>query len=335
MFVNSRSWLSGRGGTSGRRLRLSAAHDEWNHVGIALAAIDLGYFADEGLDDVELITFPEDTGELLDREAMQVNLIAEGTVDIGIDPRTTFVLEAKDQKRPVCIVAARRKNHAFVLFGQKGLKSIEELRGATLMTGHRGGANDVMLRQVLQDSGIVPDEDVTITYTGGPMHDTYRTTQAFRAGEHGPAFLAPTAEVPGLIEDGFPILADLRVLYPARHDRVTAANERFVSEHPDLLKAYLRGMLRACRYVLEPDNGPQFKEMVQRAGFLNTEPQQLAFDSLLEGWQSRGSTDLALPREGVELILKEGQEAGTLSSNLRVDEVLRLEVLGEAQRELA
>src|SRR5512132_3522586 len=113
MLVNARSWLSGTGGA--RRLRVSAAHDEWNHVGIALAGIDQGFFADEGLVDVELITFPAESGELLDREAVQVGLIAEGVVDIGVDPRTTFVLEAKDRGEPVAIVGARRKNHAFVL----------------------------------------------------------------------------------------------------------------------------------------------------------------------------------------------------------------------------
>src|SRR2546423_8591465 len=61
MLVQPRSWLSPRDtrGSSGARLRLTAAHDEWNHVGIALAAIEQGYFAEEGLPDVELITFQE------------------------------------------------------------------------------------------------------------------------------------------------------------------------------------------------------------------------------------------------------------------------------------
>ncbi|MEA2638664.1 MAG: NMT1-like family, partial [Chloroflexota bacterium] len=184
MLVNTRSWLSGHSG-DGRRVRLSAAHDEWNHVGIALAGIDQGFFAEEGLADIELVTFPGEAEALLDREAAQVRLIAEGAVDIGIDPRTTFVLEAHDQGEPVAIVAARRRNHAFVLFGQKSLTTIGELRGATLITGHRGGANDVMLRQVLHDSGLVPDEDVTIEYIGGPMHDSFGVAQAFREGRYG------------------------------------------------------------------------------------------------------------------------------------------------------
>jgi ABC-type nitrate/sulfonate/bicarbonate transport system substrate-binding protein len=335
MLVNARTWLSGKGQGSGTRVRLSAAHDEWNHVGIALAGIDQGFFAEEGITDIELITFPGEVEALLDREATQVGLIADGAVDIGIDPRTTFVLEAKDQGRPACIVAARRKNHAFVLFGQKGMSSIDELKGMTMITGHRGGANDTMIRQVLQDSGLVPDEDVEIEYTGGPMHSGGETVRRFREGKQGPAILASTAEVPALTAEGFPILADLRVLYPSRHDRVTAANERFVVEHPDLLEAFLRGMIRSCRYVLDPANGPVFKDIMLRAGFLNTESQRQEFDGLFAGWQTRGTRDLSLPREGIELIVDEAQRAGRISPSFRVDDVLRLDALGKAQAALA
>lgn len=334
MLVNARTWLSGRGG-SGRRLRLSAAHDEWNHVGIALAGIDQGFFVDEGITDVELITFPGDSDELLDREATQVRLIAEGVVDVGIDPRTTFVLEAKDQGRPVCIVAARRKNHAFVLFGQKGLSSIAELRGMTLVSPHRGGANDTMLRQVLADSGLVPDEDVTFEYAGGAMHNSYEHVRAFQAGRFGPAILSSTAEAPQLLSEGYPVLADLRTLYPSRHDRVTAANERFAAEHPAMLKAFLRGMIRSCRYVLDPANAAEFRDMIIRAGFLDTEQQRQGFDGLFSGWQTRGSRDLALPRDGIELIADEAKRAGRISPTFQVDDVLRLDALTAAQKELA
>lgn len=333
MLTTARTWLSGKG--SGPRVRLSAAHDEWNHVGIALAGIDRGFFAEEGIADIELITFPGDVDALLDREALQVRLIAEGAVDVGIDPRTTFVLQAKDQGQPVCIVAARRRNHAFVLFGQKGLRNIEELRGKTLITGHRGGANDTMLRQVLTDCGLVPDEDVAITYVGGPMHSGGEAVRQFRAGKLGPAILASTAEVPALIEEGYPILADLRAMYPSRHDRVTAANERFAGERADLLEAFLRGMIRSCRWVLDPANAAEFKAIIERAGFLRTEQEREAFDGLFAGWQTRGSRDLSLPREGIELIADEARRAGAISPSLRVDDVLRLEALGRAQRALA
>jgi ABC-type nitrate/sulfonate/bicarbonate transport system substrate-binding protein len=167
------------------------------------------------------------------------------------------------------------------------------------------------------------------------MHDSFHVTQAFRAGKYGPAFLSPSAEVQGLLDDGFPILADLRVMYPSRHDRVTAANERFVNEHPDLLRAFLRGMIRSCRYVLEPSNRDPFRATMVQAGFLESQQAQESFDDLFGGWQTRGTRDMALPRDGVELIAAEEKKSGRLSPSFGVDQVLRLEVLAQAQLALA
>lgn len=334
MLVQPRSWMSSDRTRGGPRLRLSAAHDEWNHVGIALAAMEEGFFAQEGLTDVELISF---AGEavLLDREAAQVDLLAKGIVDIGIDPRTTFVVEGKNAAEPVCIIAARRKNHAFVVIGQKGLLSIDDLRGRSMCMSVPGGATDVMLKQVLADRGYQIGEDFEIQYVGGNMHDSANVTVAFRAGKYGPAILASTTNAPKLIEDGYPVLADLRKLYPSRHDRVTGANEDFVAKHPELVKGFLKGMMRACQFVLDLNNAARFKQIMIDAGFLTTQREQDNFDGLFMGWQERVSTDLVLPMDGIELIVDEERRAGKVADSFRAQDVLRLESHGQAVAELA
>lgn len=337
MILQPKSWLSSSSarGSRRRRLRLGAAHNEWNHVGIALLAMEAGFFAEEGLTDVELITFDEESSELLDREAGQADLLAEGVVDIGIDPRTTFILEAKNQQKPVCIVAARRKNHAFILIGQKGLQSIQDLRGKSVDMNHRGGATDVMMRQLLKDSGLEPDRDVPFVYSGGAMHDLAGVAQAFTDGKYGPAFLATVGgEVDRMVADGYPVLADLRELYASRHDRVTAANEVFCRENPDLLKGFLKGMIRGCRFVLDLRNKDRFKKIVIDAGFLTSEREQHSFDKLFEAWQDRISLDLSLPRDGIDLIVEEQKKAGRISPSFTAEMVLRLDALHEAQKSL-
>jgi len=331
-----RSWIStssgGRGST--RRVRASAAHNEWNHIGIALAAMEEGFFAREGLTDVEIISFPEEQGELLDREAMQVDLLARGVVDIGIDPRTTFVLEANAEGKPVAIVAARRKNHAFVFVGQKGIQTLEDLRGKTLDTGHPGGASDVMTRQLLKDHGFEPDKDVYFAYKGGPMHDPAGSFKAFLEGKLGPAKLTMPEEAEKLAKAGFNILLDLRKHYPSRHDRVTAANTNFVREHPDLLKGFLKGMISGCRFVLDPKNRERFAEILQGAGFLTEEREHRSFDALINGWQERVSRDLSLPLDAIELITGEQKRANRLAASFKTADALRLDELQKAQSEL-
>ena len=85
MLVQPKSWISPPSKSAGTRLRVSAAHAEWNHVGICLLAMEEGFFRDEGITDIEVVSFWEETGKLADRERVQVDLLASGAVDIGID----------------------------------------------------------------------------------------------------------------------------------------------------------------------------------------------------------------------------------------------------------
>lgn len=329
-------WLGFSNGDKslGRRLRVSAAHDEWNHIGIAIAALEEGFFAAEGFGDIELMTFDDSGEETPDREALQMDLLSDGVVDIAIDPMTRLVLEAKDKNRPVCIVAARRKNHASVLVGEKGLRSIHDLRRKMVKIGQRGNTTDTMMRQVFKDHRLKPDEDVEFSY-GGLIRDPAGVTKAFMEGKYGAAILAPVGVWQSLVEAGYPILADLRQLYPSRHDRVTAANEVFSKEHPELLKGFLKGMIRGCEFVLNGKNKGRFKDVMLKAGFLTSEREQNSFDDLFAGWQERVSPDLSLPLEGVQLIVKEQEQAGKISSSFKAEHVLRLESLREAQFELS
>jgi ABC-type nitrate/sulfonate/bicarbonate transport system substrate-binding protein len=169
------------------------------------------------------------------------------------------------------------------------------------------------------------------------MHDSAGTIQAFMEGKYGPAILK--THVQPLIEAGYPVLADLKKLYPSRHDRVTGGNASFVQEHPETLRGFLKGMIRACRFVLEQENNQlknkkKFKEMIIKAGFLTSEREQRSFDNLFDDWQVRVSRDLSLPMDGIQLIVDEQKKAGKISPSFNVEDVLRLDALGQAQRDL-
>ena len=204
----------------------------------------------------------------------------------------------------------------------------------TVEMGHRGGATDVMMRQLLKDQGMEPDQDVRVSYTGGPMHDPAGVARAFKGGHYGPAMLAIDREATGFVQEGYPVLADLRELYPPRHDRVTAANVNFSKEQPDVLKGFLKGMFRGCRFVLELRNRERFTQMIRKADFLTTEREERSFADLFNGWQDRVSRDLSLPLDGIELILNEQKKAGKVTPSFDLGDVLRLDALKRAQLDL-
>jgi ABC-type nitrate/sulfonate/bicarbonate transport system substrate-binding protein len=335
MIVQPRTWLSvaERGPHQATRLRVSAAHAEWNHVGIALVAMHERFFAAEGLPEVELIAFPEGATGLTDREDIQIDLLARGAVDVAIDPGTKFVLEARHAGESMCIVAARRTTHAFTVIGQKGLRSVHDLRGMTLDMGNRGAAPEVMFREYLKDNGIDPERDVSLVYSGGNMHNRTAHRDAFLAG-HPILMVATKEETAKFVADGYPVLADLGAIYRSRHDRITAANEHFVRNHPEVLKAFLKGLIRGCNYVLEPGNRPRFEQIIRESGFLVDEHERQNYEGLYAAWHARVSRDLALPREGIERIVQEEQRAGTLPASFGVDDVVRLDALNWAQTEL-
>ena len=114
-FSNCVSWLQSASipsrASSYARLRISSAHHEWNHDVQVLVAMDKEYFKEEGLEDVELIVFPDD-------EAAQLEALANGFLDVAIDPLIHRVLAAQDQGADIYIVAEvyRRSHqcHAFV-----------------------------------------------------------------------------------------------------------------------------------------------------------------------------------------------------------------------------
>ncbi len=93
--------------------------------------MEKGYFREEGLEDVELIAFPDD-------ESAQIEALASGLVDVALDPQTRRILAKRDQGVQIYIVAARRGRYSFVIFGQKWMRSIEDLRGQTLYLDEEG-----------------------------------------------------------------------------------------------------------------------------------------------------------------------------------------------------
>ena len=68
-----RSWLDWNLSNSGRRrsslhprIRISSAHDEWNHVVIPLIALAKGFFAVEGLEDIHWFHPEKERKEILE-----------------------------------------------------------------------------------------------------------------------------------------------------------------------------------------------------------------------------------------------------------------------------
>ncbi len=325
-FGSLRGWLSlgmRHKPSSHPPIRISAAHHEWNHVVIPLVAMAKGYFAEEGLNEVEFVT--------LGNEAWQIEALSEGSIDFGVDPQTRFVLASADQGTGITIIGARRKSHSFVLVGQADIKSVQDLKGKRVVLGAKGMAGDIQARQMLKDSGLDLDKDIEFIYTGA-IHDTARVKKIF-FDKGAEATTAGVQEVDQYLRDGYSLLADTRKLYPPRQDRITVASSRIIREHPATVKAFLKGIMRASLFCLQESNQDEIKSIVLEAGFA-WEVIQDTFYRHLQSFHVRLAADLTLPVEGVVQVVKEQQDSGNLPPSFVLDPVINLGPLKEAQREM-
>lgn len=319
-----RIWLAveGKTGSRERPFRISAAHDEWNHLAIPLVAMERGFFSEEGLHHVELIA----TGD----EEAQVKGLEQGWIDLGVDPLTSMVLAANSQGKTLFIGGARRKGHTFHLYGGKEIKQIEDLMGKRIIIGARNGATDIQAREIFRRFEMEPDKDVQFVYHG-TMHDMPQTLRFLEEGK-GEAVMVSVSFARQMDQEGYPMLVDGGKFFPPRQDRVTAVSDLAVTEHFDSVVSCFRGMMRAAKVVLDPQEREAIRHLVQRRGFPTDGPEDRhRFNVLLDSLYFRIDPTFTLPINGLTEILKECQRDGLVPRDFQLDNVLRLDPLKTAQ----
>ncbi len=319
-----RCWLAvdGNQGSRERPFRISAAHDEWNHLAIPLVAMERGFFAEEGLRHVELVATED--------ESEQVKGLEQGWFDLAVDPLTSMVLTANAGGKAVYIGGARRKGHTFHLYGAKGLRQVEDLRGKRIIIGAPNGATDVQAREILLRFGLEPDKDVFFTYHGN-MHDMPQTLQSLEEGK-GEAVMVSVSFSRHMEEKGYPMLVDGQRFFPPRQDRVTAVSDLALRERFDSLVSCFRGMMRSSEVVLDPGQREAIRRLVQTCGFPTENPEDRhRFEEMLNSLYYRIDPRFNLPIEGLAEILKECQRDGFVPADFQLDHALRLKPLKTAQ----
>jgi ABC-type nitrate/sulfonate/bicarbonate transport system substrate-binding protein len=117
-------------------------------------AIDKGFFQQEGLQ-VEFIVMPTSTG------------IAALIGEVDYSTTASSAIGAAVRGLPIKILMfyVQRPYHAIV--AQKGIKSINDLRGKTISTSGPGGAAYEVPRVIIEHYGMKPDKDVRFIFVGG------------------------------------------------------------------------------------------------------------------------------------------------------------------------
>lgn len=210
---------------------ISLAHDIYFFPGFV--AKDKGFWQANGID-VEIVYF-KGGGDI-------ITAAGAGKILIGTAPASTIAM-AVMRGAPIKMVSTRAiSGKGLCLIARNELKTWDDLKGKKIGITRFGGSLDFMIRKSLIKNGLDPEKDVSILPLGGKS-----------ANEA--AFLTQKT-------DAFGWTLDVAKKFEKKYDTSTIhfnvslpsgifANNKMISEQPDLVKRVLKSWYQATIYMKE------------------------------------------------------------------------------------
>ena len=289
---------------------LATGHHHLFHMVAAIVARERGYFDAEGAGECDFLS----TGS----DAKTIEGMKEGLYQVGLDPKPFLILEAKNKGTDFFIVGGFLNSPAYAFMARKGVKTLTDLEGKRVSVREPDGIDCRFTRQVFRRAGLDADRMVQWVCNGSPSRRFQQPL--FDSGEIDAAMVIQR-DVPGMIEDGYPLLADLREVYPHGYAvRVTAVRGDVIREEPERLTALLRALIRAYRFMNR--NYPETLQIIARAGYKLDKDMDA---SLWEGKYhmfERIPLDGAVGVQGLNQVIEEEKAAGKLAETFAVEDIL-------------
>ena len=198
----------------------------------------MGFFAQNGVKPDFIVT---------GSSAANAQQLTAGSIDIG-EISTTQLIEANLGGAPIVGALNRTNNAPYAIVGKKGLNSIAQLRGKTIIVG---GSNDITLvfmNTVLAAYKLKPD-DVTYTFAGG----TGERFAALMSGTVDAAILLPPFSFRAETA-GYPELDNVEKYYQRFPFDTFSVRTDWGKKNSDVLVAYLRSVLQSLAWLYDPAN---------------------------------------------------------------------------------
>ncbi|MDX1499426.1 MAG: ABC transporter substrate-binding protein [Woeseiaceae bacterium] len=194
------------------------------------------------------------------------------------------------------------------LFVAPGIESFDDLRGKTLAvdavdTGYAG-----VLIYMLRENGLMLNEDYELKSVG----NTRLRTESMLRGETVAGFIRWTDEVRNR---GFTVLAHSEDYVKDYSRNVAAARTDWAASHRDLLVRYIRAMVGAADWLLDPANRDEAIAVLAAAGDTSVEAATADYEEALDpdvGFIPR----LRIERPGLETVIALREVMGVMQPPL-------------------
>ena len=194
-------------------------------------AKDAGIFARNGLD-VQLV-----------RATSSVAVMALISGELGIiEVAGPAIIRSDLRGADLVFVAAGVVTLNYWLMSAKQIKTAERLKGGVIGSSDLSGSSFISIQFALRKLGLNPEKDVAIIRAGG----TPERLVGLRTGRLQATVLNPPTSYVAQ-KEGFNLLTDVTGM-PFQHNGV-ATSKRFIREHPDLVRAYVKSQIEAVHLM--------------------------------------------------------------------------------------
>jgi ABC-type nitrate/sulfonate/bicarbonate transport system substrate-binding protein len=317
------------------KIILATGHAHAFHRASTLAALNNGYFLDEGLSKVEL----KATGEC----SLTVESLKSGNIDFGLDVRSGLILEENNKGSKVYIIAGMLNHLDMTFIGARDIKSIGDLRGKKIGIIEKGGGREVpWMRMLLRKERIDPDKDVTWVLDCGYTSLDIQGPRLDR-GDYQATVLSAHHKRPELFQlvrqSGYNLLAEHSETHPdGLPDRVVATRGNMLTQYPQVVKGVLKGIVRGYRFARDPKNAQKLRQMYVTQDWGRDGFGWGKFDDKLIDGMVRSSrilpSDGSVSLSGLDAVIEEYKAWGKLPQGYTKEKAIRLKFLQEAVNEL-
>jgi hypothetical protein len=320
------------------KLRIAPTCYHTLHIVPIMAAHEMNFLYDEGLKTADGSLGYEFLRDPMVPFGLEKLGIAQGmkerSVDIALDVQSRTIFFQRARGADVYIIAGWRNQVPGVLIGPPHIKSLKDVKGKRVgisdWNSIRHWAQQVQLRK----AGLDLERDVEWIRIGPSRQ---RHLDALTGGKVECAPIS-SADAEDLKKMGFNILATPKDQYPdGRPERIIAATGRILEERPDLVKSFLKALIRSywfCRDM--PKNFEYLCQLHRRLLTTSADPEERERAT----WRSpRDLEAMPFPIDGLatglEQMLEDEERIGGLGCEVPpVKDVCAQDLVQEAFKEL-
>jgi ABC-type nitrate/sulfonate/bicarbonate transport system substrate-binding protein len=243
-----------------------------------LVADSLGFFAKNG---VKLNYIIAGSSAAVSQQ------LAAGSVNMGGNSSTQLI-QAVQGGAPIKYVFSTVITAPYTLVAQKDIKSIDQLKGKTIIIGGDTDITHYFLDSMLRPNGLKP-EDYTLTFAGA----TNNRYAALQSGSVAAALLFPPFDFQA-VSQGYNDLGNVQKYLPSFLFTGYAVNTEWAKSHSALIVSFIKGYLEGVKWLYNIDNKGKAIELLKEMTNTTAENGEKTYDALvtrLQAFSKTGKTD--------------------------------------------